>query len=36
VIPFNQNQHLRGWANLRSHLAIPFNQNRNLFVVGLT
>jgi len=26
-----------GWANLRSHLAIPFNQNqKNLCMVGLT
>jgi hypothetical protein len=25
----NQNQNLRGWANLRSRPAIPFNQNQH-------
>jgi len=28
VISLNQNQNLRGWANLRSRPTIPFNQNQ--------
>jgi hypothetical protein len=28
--------HCVWWANMRSHIAIPFNQNQNLCVVGLT
>ena len=28
AISLNQNQNLRGWANLRSRPAIPFNQNQ--------
>ena len=28
AISLNQNQNLRGWANLRSRPTIPFNQNQ--------
>ena len=28
AISLNQNQNLRGWVNLRSRPAIPFNQNQ--------